>query len=120
MSVDITRAPYRQSGNVVRDSSILGSEDGCLLIFVDIKCCFYRFYQAFKVFLDLSNSIGNSRRRREVTSAGAPRKTVIRASKCEVYCVVVAPNCHFSILRKNAWSNCDEKFASIKVEEGSN
>jgi len=51
------------------------------------------------VFLDLSNSIGNSRCRREVISAGAPRKPVIRASKCEVYCVVMAPNCHFGRMR---------------------
>jgi len=36
----------------ILDIDILGSEDGCLLIFVDKKCCFYRFYQAFKEFLD--------------------------------------------------------------------
>jgi len=76
------------------------------------------------VFLDLSNSIGNSRCRREVISAGAPRKPVIRASKCEVYCVVIAPNCHFGrmrvqTVRKNSPALKSKKEATRSSSTGS-
>ena len=67
MSVDITRAPYRQSGNVVREGSL------CCYLFQNTWCCYLLFQFLFRICI---SSINDCRCYNGVTHRPPPRLTL--------------------------------------------